>query len=166
MNQGRYKAKISKLERTLNYFLLINVILMLTMAISLSIACYYFNLKHYSTYLYIFQLPSHDEFGLAWRAFFSFYLILNSYIPLDLIVTLEIAKFIYTSIMQADAEMKQVRCVRFDGKEAEYEIKGFEAHTLNLHEDMAQVEYIFSDKTGTLTQNELIFRSLSIVSSD
>ena len=151
MNQGRYKAKISKIERLLNHFLLINVILMLTMAICLSIACYYFNLAHFSNHWYIFQLPTHDEFGLAWRAFFSFYLILNSYVPLDLIVTLEISKFIYTSIMQADAEMKQIRCVRFNGKEAEYEIKGFEAHTLNLHEDMAQVEYIFSDKTGTLT---------------
>jgi len=42
-------------------------------------------------------------------------------------------------------------------------MKGFEAHTLNLHEDMAEVEYIFSDKTGTLTQNELVFRSMSIV---
>lgn len=47
--------------------------------------------------------------------------------------------------------MKEVRCVKINSKQAEYEIKGLEAHTLSLHEDLAEVEYIFSDKTGTLT---------------
>ena len=34
---------------------------------------------------------------------------------------------------------------------------------MNILEDFANIEYIFSDKTGTLTQNELIFKSLSVV---
>lgn len=42
-------------------------------------------------------------------------------------------------------------------------MRGFEAHTLNLHEDMVEVEYIFADKTGTLTQNELIFKEMGII---
>ena len=33
----------------------------------------------------------------------------------------------------------------------------------NLHEDLAQIDYIFCDKTGTLTQNELIFKSFKII---
>ena len=31
---------------------------------------------------------------------------------------------------------------------------------------MAEVEYIFADKTGTLTQNELVFRRLSLLSDN
>lgn len=50
MNQGRYSTKISKIEKSLNYFLLINVTLMLSMAAMLSIANYYFNLRNYESY--------------------------------------------------------------------------------------------------------------------
>lgn len=34
---------------------------------------------------------------------------------------------------------------------------------MNLHEELANISYIFCDKTGTLTQNELIFKKLSLI---
>ena len=45
-------------------------------------------------------------------------------------------------------------------------ISGIKCQTLNLHEDLGTIEYIFSDKTGTLTQNELLFRRMSIVNGE
>ena len=32
----------------------------------------------------------------------------------------------------------------------------------DLNEDLGQIEYLFSDKTGTLTENEMCFKKFSI----
>ena len=36
------------------------------------------------------------------------------------------------------------------------------ANTSDLNEDLGQIEYLFSDKTGTLTENEMELKQLSI----
>lgn len=36
------------------------------------------------------------------------------------------------------------------------------ANNSDINEDLGQIEYLFTDKTGTLTENEMIFKQLSI----
>lgn len=107
MNQGKYLTKFSKIEKSLNYFLITNVCLMLTMAACLTLANYTYNLKNSDDQMYIFQHPKLNIEQTAGSAFFSFYLILNSYVPLDLLIVIEIAKLLCTPLMEADVEMKQ-----------------------------------------------------------
>lgn len=80
----------------------------------------------------------------------SFIILFNTMVPLSLYVSLEIVKLFQTMLMN-DIEM-------YD----ESSKTPMEARTSTIHEELGQINYIFSDKTGTLTDNSMRFRKMSI----
>ena len=93
MNLTKYRVKQSTLEHQVNISLLLNLILMLAMAGSLALANYHFSETKRDTHWYLFdKAPSSGEISLA--SFFSFYLVLNSFVPIDLVMLVEASKFL------------------------------------------------------------------------
>ena len=43
------------------------------------------------------------------------------------------------------------------------EMFGAWVNTSDILEDMAEIDHMFCDKTGTLTKNELIFREMDVI---
>ena len=81
--------------------------------------------------------------------FLTFVILYNNLIPISLLVTIEFVKLLQANFINNDAEM------HYQGTDAL-------ARTSNLNEELGQIRYVFSDKTGTLTQNVMKFKECSI----
>ncbi|KAH6691431.1 phospholipid-translocating P-type ATPase [Plectosphaerella plurivora] len=80
----------------------------------------------------------------------AYIIMFNTLIPLSLYISLEIIKVIQFYLM-GDVEM-------YDPVSNTPMV----ANTTTILEDLGQVNYVFSDKTGTLTENVMRFRKMSV----
>ncbi|KAK9478590.1 hypothetical protein V1514DRAFT_280325 [Lipomyces japonicus] len=94
-------------------------------------------------------LPS-DGIALA-PLLMSFIIMYNTLIPLSLYVSMEIVKLGQRVMLTWDVDMY-------------YEPTNTpcEAHTSSINEELGQISYVFSDKTGTLTDNIMVFRKITV----
>jgi phospholipid-transporting ATPase len=82
--------------------------------------------------------------------FGTWILLFTNMVPISLLVTLEIVKFWQARFIGWDADMYSVE------KDMPTKVQ-----SSNLNEELGQIKYIFSDKTGTLTCNVMDFRKMS-----
>ncbi|XP_056396764.1 phospholipid-transporting ATPase IG isoform X1 [Hyla sarda] len=147
--QGK-SQKRSAVEKSINAFLIVY----LSILVSKASIC--------TTLKYVWQSnPANDEpwynektrkekesFKLLkiFTDFLSFMVLFNFIIPVSMYVTVEMQKFLGSFFIAWDKDMY------------DEEIKeGALVNTSDLNEELGQVEYVFTDKTGTLTENSMEF---------
>lgn len=87
----------------------------------------------------------------AFSAFWTYIIILQVMIPLSLYVTIELCKILQVFHIHNNSDL-------FDTQTN----KRTECRAMNITEELGQVQHIFSDKTGTLTENKMLFRKCTI----
>ncbi|WVZ56786.1 hypothetical protein U9M48_007268 [Paspalum notatum var. saurae] len=97
---------------------------------------------------------NYNYYGIAAQIVFSFLMaviVFQIMIPISLYISMELVRLGQAYFMIRDAGL-------YDGSSN----TRFQCRALNINEDLGQIKCIFSDKTGTLTQNKMEFRCASI----
>lgn len=140
------RVKAPKLQRKINMVVAFMVFVVLTISCFSLMAERIFYKEYNPLTWYIGGI----DVGIA-PAIMGFIIMFNTLIPLSLYVTMEIIKAVQMSLLQWDIDM--------------YHLPSdtpAEARTATILEELGQVSYVFSDKTGTLTDNVMIFRKFSV----
>ncbi|XP_062454101.1 phospholipid-transporting ATPase ID [Rhea pennata] len=152
-NSGRTKFKRTSIDRLMNTLVLWIFGFLVCMGVILAIGNAVW--EHEVGVCFQIYLPwdegVHSAFFSGFLSFWSYIIILNTVVPISLYVSVEVIRLGHSYFINWD---KKMYCAK--------RRTPAEARTTTLNEELGQVEYVFSDKTGTLTQNIMVFSKCSV----
>lgn len=100
------------------------------------------------------EVEDYNYYGWGLEILFTFLMsviVFQVMIPISLYISMELVRVGQAYFMIRDGQM-------YD----EASNARFQCRALNINEDLGQIKYVFSDKTGTLTENKMEFQCASI----
>ncbi|OPB37212.1 P-type ATPase [Trichoderma guizhouense] len=143
-------AKKPAMQSTINKMVLFQITIVLSLAIGFTIGYNIWKSGTEDKSFYVVESGVYDASVPFKQIFFGFLIMFNTLIPLSLYISLEIVKIGQLFLLQ-DVDM-------YDPVTDTPMV----ANTTTILENLGQVSYVFSDKTGTLTENLMRFRKLSV----
>uniref|UniRef100_A0A669EGW6 Phospholipid-transporting ATPase n=1 Tax=Oreochromis niloticus TaxID=8128 RepID=A0A669EGW6_ORENI len=149
LNYQSKSQKRSAVEKSMNAFLIVYLCILISKAVINTVLKYAWQWSPDRDEPWYNHRTEHERQRHVIRAFtdfLAFMVLFNYIIPVSMYVTVEMQKFLGSYFISWDEEM-------FDEELGE----GAQVNTSDLNEELGQVEYVFTDKTGTLTENNMEF---------
>ncbi|KAL9646480.1 hypothetical protein ABK040_006474 [Willaertia magna] len=148
MNTKQTPHKTSRIERMTNKLIFIVLALEIALIVICDICLMIWSANNGELW-YIYHQSLNSAGRVAWTGFLGFWtflILLNNLIPISLYVSIEAAKLVQGILISKDLQMYH----------AETDTPA-NVRSSALNEELGQVNFIFSDKTGTLTENKMDF---------
>ena len=156
INSPDLRAKHSSVEIEMNKHLIAIFLTQIILSSILSIVYVIIYSKNfYGLWQYFFDKEVNEVDNQFMELFLKMagtWVVINTnFVPISLLVTMETIKFFQAMFMEWDIDM-------FDRETS----IGCKVQSSTLNEELGQIKYIFSDKTGTLTKNYMKYKMMSI----
>ncbi|KAM8885159.1 phospholipid-transporting ATPase ID-like isoform 2-T4 [Spinachia spinachia] len=151
-NCGKSTFKRTSIDHLMNVLVLCIFGFLALMCVILAIGNCLWELKAGSQFTAFLPRQDGNSAGFsAFLTFWSYVIILNTVVPISLYVSVEIIRLGNSFYIDWDRKMYHSR-----------NDTPAQARTTTLNEELGQIKYVFSDKTGTLTQNIMTFNKCSV----
>lgn len=147
-NMREPPSKLGGIERMMNRVVvgLFTILALVTVIVAVVAGVWQGKRGKDQWYMGEFKNLSGAETGF--RSLGTFLILFHTFVPVSLFVTLEFVRIIQGWFIEADVRMRSKGA-------------GVTAKSNNLNESLGYVEHVFSDKTGTLTENIMEFVACS-----
>ncbi|WWD00085.1 hypothetical protein V866_006993 [Kwoniella sp. B9012] len=155
-NAGRTPSKRSKVERQMNPQVLLNLFILALIAMVCAIVDHFNEVRwnnEQSYWMLYADTPGDNPNINGLVTFANAFITFQNIVPISLYISIEAVRTIQAAYIYWDRNIKYIK----NGV-----VTRTTARSWNLSDDLGQIQYVFSDKTGTLTQNAMIFRQCSI----
>lgn len=149
-NASKTPIKTTRVETMVNQ----HIIYLFFILVAMAVICAMGTLKRQlgDTFeLQIVRMIPANAWGKLPANILTYVILFNNLIPMSLMISMEMVKFAIGATISSDEDMYY-----------EFNDTPATARTSSLVEELGQIDYVFSDKTGTLTCNMMEFRNLVV----